>query len=373
MKTVIDKIFLLFLAIVLVIFGTWIYIAPKEAVSERENRALANFPKVSIDSITNGRFSEGISAFYRDRFPTREKLMSIKCKIEILCGRKENNGVVVCDNGYLCIRPEYSDLDTYLENLSQIESFCNSSTVDTAVFFAPRSVDVLTHLLPSGYPTERDNILFDIAQGRGLEVITANESISSAAARGEYVWFKTDHHWTSGGAYIAYKSICERFDIAPLGADELYIESVEGDFYGTVASRFAAEAPASDAVKLMRYDKDGELFVIDYDTREVSYGFYRYEHADIKDKYSVFLGGNHGHIGVYREGEERARVMVIKDSFANSVIPFLASHYDLEVYDLRYFKGKLSEEIENNSPDKILILYGIDTVATDVSLKYLNR
>ena len=100
---------------------------------------------------------------------------------------------------------------------------------------------------------------------------------------------------------------------------------------------------------------------------------YIYEYAAKKDKYAVFLGGNHGHIGIYGEGEGRETLLVIKDSFANSVIPYLAETYNLEVYDLRYFKGNIDKEVSEISPDKILLLYGIESVVTDASIKYLNK
>ena len=373
MKDFFDRLFVIFLASFILFFGVYIYIAPSEDISEKENRVLAEFPKISAEAIMSGEFSRRLGNFYKDRFPQRERLMSIKCKYELLCGKKENNGVLVCENGYLLISPEYSELDTYRENLSEIERFCEHSEFDTAVFFAPRGIDVLTDILPYGYPEERNQKVFEIAQKQSFEIMSVNESIAEAARDGAYVWFKTDHHWTSRGAYIAYKRICEHFDIEALDIDDFREEELDGSFYGTVASRFAADAPASDRIEIMRYAEDERLFVVDYDTGEVTDGIYRYEYADTNDKYSVFLGGNHGHMGVYKEGEKRETLIVIKDSFANSVIPFLASHYDLEVYDLRYFKGKLREELSDISADKILLLYGIDTVVSDDFFKYLKR
>jgi hypothetical protein len=203
-------------------------------------------------------------------------------------------------------------------------------------------------------------------------MINVNGEISDAAAKGGYVWFRTDHHWTSRGAYIAYKAICERFLVVALDDSGFKSEWIDGDFCGTTASRFASGVPYPDRVELMRYEGDEEFIVIDYDTGNISESLYDYGYSDKKEKYSVFLGGNHGHIGIYREGKKRETMVVIKDSFANSVNPFLACHYDLEVYDLRYFKGNINDEISDISPDKILLLYGIDTVATDNCFKYLN-
>ncbi len=374
MKCFLDRLLVIILAFILVIFGMWIYVAPMERVSEKENRVLADLPKFNFESFTSGRFATGLGDFYRDRFPGRERFISNKCDAELLWGRKENNSVIPCDNGYLLIRPEYSSLDTYFANLSEIERFCERyEESNVSVFFAPRGIDVMTYALPSLYPSERERFVWEIADESDIDIINANAEISSAACDGEYVWFRTDHHWTSRGAYLAYKRVCERFEIDAIDQALLGSEWLESDFFGTVASRFGGNAPSCDRVELLRYRGDTEYAVVDYDTGKVSDSLYIYEYAAKKDKYAVFLGGNHGHIGIYKEGEGRETLLVIKDSFANSVIPYLAETYNLEVYDLRYFKGNIDKEVSEISPDKILLLYGIDSVVTDASIKYLNK
>ena len=168
--------------------------------------------------------------------------------------------------------------------------------------------------------------------------------------------------------------MCEALGQEARGEYLFFKESISSDFYGSVASKLGGDAPYADEVVLWRYHGDSELFVVNYDSKEVYSGLYRSEFAEKKDKYSVFLGGNYGHLGIYSESpNKREKLVVIKDSFANALIPFLAIHYDLEVYDLRYFKGKLSDEISDLSADNILLIYGIDTVVTDGSFKYLNR
>lgn len=374
MKCFLDRLLVIILTFILVIFGVWIYIAPMERVSEKENRVLADFPGFGFDSLRSGRFATELGDFYRDRFPGREGFISNKCNTELLSGRKENNGVIPCDNGYLLIRPDYRSFDIYLSNLSEIKRFCERhKDVNVTAFFAPRGIDIMTYALPSLYPYERERFVWNIADESNIDIINVNAEISSAAYDGEYVWFRTDHHWTSRGAYLAYKRICEHLGVEDIELSELESEWLESEFFGTVASRFGADAPVCDRVELLRYREDTEYAVVDYDTGSVSDSLYFYEYANKKDKYSVFLGGNHGHIGIYGEGEGRETLLVIKDSFANSVIPFLAETYNLEVYDLRYFKGNIDKEVSKIFPDKILLLYGIDSVVSDASIKYLNK
>ena len=117
----------------------------------------------------------------------------------------------------------------------------------------------------------------------------------------------------------------------------------------------------SDRIELLRYDGDDELFTVDYDTGKVYEGVYRYEYGDKKDKYSVFLGGNHGHIGVDREGKKRETMVVIKDSFANSALPFLAHHYRILAIDPRYCQ-KIDLAALAATCDRALILCGMETL-----------
>ena len=364
-------------ALLIGFFGILIYLTPKASFSEQENRSLAKFPDFNFRSIVNAEYSKGVSEFYTDHFPGRRVFTEIKCKTELLCGRRENNGVIYAEGGNLVIRPKYSGLSLYRQNLEQIERFCDKQStngINTTVFFAPRGIDVLGDLLGEGYPNGLEAEVWDTARSREFELLDATDKIRNSLREGEYVWFRTDHHWTADGAYKCYRVLCEALGEEARGEDLFFKESISSDFYGSVASKLGGDAPRADEIVLWRYHGDSELFVVNYDSKEVYSGLYRSEFAEKKDKYSVFLGGNYGHLGIYSESpNKREKLVVIKDSFANALIPFLAIHYDLEVYDLRYFKGKLSDEISDLSADNILLLYGIETVVTDGSFKYLNR
>lgn len=373
MKKITDRLLIAVFLIFIFGFGIAVFAKPKDNFSADENRALETLEGISIEDTLTGEFSRRLSSFFCDQFPQRSGFTSLKAKTELSLGRGENNGVIFGKSGYLMIKPDYRELTAYGENLAAISDFCekySADGIDVAVFFAPRGVDVLGAYLPDGYSDSNISKVWDIARAELPFLLDANAEISAAASEGEYVWYRTDHHWSAEGAYLAYEKISEALGYSVLPKERFEKMILRGDFYGTVYSKSGVSEAEADEISI--YSDGLERTVLNYDTKEVGDSLYFYEYLDKKDKYSVFLGGNHAHLGIYSEGE-RETVLVIKDSFANSLIPYLASDHNLEVFDLRYFKGKISEEIERIAPDKILILYGIDTAVTDSSLSYLSR
>ena len=373
MKKNTDRLLIAVFLIFIFGFGISIFAKPKNNFSVSENRALETLEGISLEDALTGELSRRLSNFFCDQFPQRSRFTAIKAKTELSLGRGENNGVIFGRGGYLMIKPVYRELTAYRENLAAISDFCekyDTDEVDVSVFFAPRGVDVLGAYLPEGYSDSNTSKVWDIAHAELPFLIDANPEISSAACAGEYVWYRTDHHWSAEGAYLAYEKISEALGYPALPKERFEKTTLSEDFYGTVYSKSGVAEAVADEITV--YSDGLERTVVNYDTKEVGDSLYFYEHLEKKDKYSVYLGGNHAHIGIYSEGE-RETVLVIKDSFANSVIPYLASEHNLEVFDLRYFKGRISEEIERIAPDKILILYGIDTAVTDPSPRYLSR
>ena len=376
MKRISDLFLVIICVAVLIAFGVGIYVIPSDDFSEKENRVLAPFPEFSVKKLLNSEYFSQLGSFYTDRFPLRSFFTATKCYSELLIGRGENNGVIKGRDGYLIVRPDYKDTSVFDNNMREIERFCDTTSaygIETAVYFAPRAIDVLGAYLPEPYPKEAEQEIWQKADSYRFDLLESKVGISERANCGEYVWFRTDHHWTALGAYECYRTVSERFSISAAAEDCFFTQETDGEFFGTVFSKFGADRAISDKVVLERYSGDDGFFVLDHLTGKTENGFYRYEYLGKKDKYSVFFGGNHAHIGIYSQnGGERETLMVIKDSYANAALPYFAIDFDIEVYDLRYFKGSVAKEIERISPDRILILYGIDTVATDTSLGRLN-
>ena len=371
MKRITERIFVFTCALFVLCFGVAIFVKPQEYFSERENRRLAQLPKISARGVLSGGFLRELGSFFTDQFPLRGAFTDIKARSEILMRREENNGVVFGREGYMVIKPEYESLALYRQNIAYINDFsleCEQKGIECTVFFAPRGIDILARYIecPVG------DSVWEIAKNELSGLNEVNFELCLAAREGEYVWNKTDHHFTALGAYIAYLGLSRELGIEPITKDELCRESLSDEFYGTVYSRAGLRKAEGDEFFIYRWAGDEDIRVIEIDAQKELSGLYCFEKTAQKDKYEVFLGGNYRHIGIYGDGEGRETVMVIKDSFANAVMPLLARDVDMEVYDLRYFSGSIEEEIERIAPDRIVIFCGIDTVATDVSFRKLS-
>lgn len=372
MKRIFDISLVAITAASLLICGALVMLRPAKAYSDEERRALAQKPHVSIGSIKSGALFEALADLFCDQFPARRHLTALKAASERTLGKRENQGVVFAESGYLVTSPRYDDLSLYEKNLAAISSFCaerESLGDDTYVFFAPRGADVLSRYLPQRYPEDELSGVWNTARTTLPNLITATDELRQKATVGEYVWFRTDHHWTHLGAYECYASLGDALGYTPLPIEHWDIECASCDFLGTVYSKSGVRSATPDSIYLPIGNT--ALTVTYHSEQKKTSTLYDMQRLLGADKYSVYLGGNFDHISIHADGAERPRLTLIKDSFANSVTPYLAEHFDLEIYDLRYFKGSISDELADT--DTVLILYGIDTAITDGSLGLLER
>lgn len=340
--------------------GASFFLLPQKSFSESENRRLTQWRAPSWQSVLDGSFSKELGEVCRDQFPLRSRWIAAKAYGELLLGKRENNGILWGADGYLMARDEYGDLTVAEENLRAAAEYPDAVTV-----WIPRSADVMTENLPQDYPADAASGLLSLLDGRG---ILPHKSLREAAKEGKEVYYRTDHHLTSEGAYLVYRSLGEALGYAPVERETFDVQTVSESFLGSADSAVGGIAPRADRVELFRYEGDEEFLVTEPTTGERREGFYDWTALERKDHYEIFLGGNFAHLRVEHESEERPRLLLIKDSFANAVVPFLARHFDLEIIDLRY----LSDEITVERCDRMLILQGIDTLATDRSLPKLS-
>ena len=131
---------------------------------------------------------------------------------------------------------------------------------------------------------------------------------------------------------------------------------------------------APDAMKLYRFEGDEAYVVENTITGDVMQGFYDNSKLEVKDKYSTFLGGNQAYVKVYDPTAtvEKPKLLIVKDSFAHSLAPFLAIHYELHIVDLRYYTESTAKLALSIDADRVLILVGADTLATSTDLTLLR-
>ena len=349
-KKISDVIFSCILGAIIIFFGVAIFLLPQKSFSEKENRNLATMPSLSLDSLTSGEYFKRLGDFYSDQFPLRNCFTAAHAICELSAGKQESNRVVLSNGGALVARTE-ENINKILSNLDAI------STIENALLYVPpRARDIL------GLPyqsTEAPSMLTGD---------TAENFHSLCSQAEEYIYYRTDHHWTTLGAYIAYTQICNRLSISPYSEDFFIKETASTDFRGTAFSRSCLPKAMiePDTITLYRYDGDQDITVINRESDQEYTGFYRSEHLDTADKYRVFLGGNYAHLTVLND-TPKPKLLLVKDSFANSIIPFLALHFDIEVIDPRYCsKSLLQEQLAREDIDNILFLLSFDTLGYDI-------
>lgn len=381
--------FVLPLALGLILFAA----LPDNDFSAEENRSLQTFPQLTLTSLKDGKFGSQMNEYFADQFPARDVLVGIKGVAELALGKQGNNGVVLGKDGVLAVRwfdsfvdrlTRVYDTDYYAgesvaaqtDALNQLSKDLAAQNIPLTVVVPPRTLDV--YGAKTNYPAEMAERLWeDIDAGLDTSVhyIDLRETMQKATADGEYVYYRTDHHWTTKGAYLAYTELMTAWgreaDIIPQSAFE--VETVDR-FYGTTWSRAGFKFVAPDTLEIWHFEGEDGYTVTDPVTDKSFEGFYNRDYLAKKDKYSAFLDGTHGVLTVKKNTEEpRQTLLVLKDSFFNSTVPFLAQHYDLVVVNLSVGGvSPLKEYIEQYGCDGVLIMYNGENVIENNAMATLT-
>lgn len=365
-------------------------ILPDRDFSENENRSLKQMPSLTLENILSNKFSAEFGEYMADQFPLRDTFVSIKAFCEMAQLKFVNNDVLIAGDQLVDISDnEISELLS--QNLSRCDNFLKyaedlGKTAKLAI--AGRVLDVAGSKLPAIYPdSEAEKCYAEciaLAEKLSCDTIDLVKPLRDYYESGEYVYYRTDHHWTSLGAYYAYLCIADELGITPYPIDSFSREDASNSFYGTTWSSGCTHWIGPDSIEYFRFDGDEDYItsICSFknengklvDSVEHSFaGFYDRDYLTKKDKYSSFLGGNYGKITVKYTGEsadERETLLIVKDSFAHSLAPFLARHYDLILVDTRYYKLKPIYELLDEA-DHVLLIYNVDTLLCDTSLSLL--
>lgn len=366
MKKILKYPFLLMVIVIIGVFSIAGFFIPEVTFSEVENRMMETKPQISVQGIMDSSFTTAYETYMNDQFPFRNHWIQGKAVGEKLLGKVENNGIIQGKDGYL-FNKELALGRYYEGNLSTIQEFANRISIPVSLSIVPNSYSVLEDKLPKGVPEIDQNANLDqlaeqFLDSEGVEVIDFREVLESH--RDEYLYYRTDHHWTTLAAYYSYQEFCEKKGLTALEEETLHKETADG-FLGTYAAKFQGIGMQADTITY--YDFPGVKVVEDGQERE---SIYDLEKLATRDKYAMFLGGNSGLTTIVTEGngqtEKRKNLLLFKDSYANCFIPFLTSHYEeIFVVDLRYYRGNLKELIQQESIEEVYFLYNFDTFMSD--------
>ena len=340
--------------------------------SPRENRFLQTFPDFSVSRLFDGQFTSEAEKYCADQFVWRDGWISLKARCELLLGKKENNGVFLCE-GERLLQPFSSPEEAALERrISAVNIFTEKSGVPVTLALVPSSGEVYSELLPYGAKkdSQRDTIhnVYSAVTSRTADLLTP-----LSEHKGEYIFYRTDHHWTSLGAFYAYQTLSESLGYTAEEIGHYTRESVSEDFLGTSYSSSGFFWIAPDSMEAF-VEEDPAVEVIKYDgIKTDASAMYVPEMLTTKDKYRFFLGGNAPRVVIDTGNEDLPSLLIIRDSFADSLVPFLTEHfYRIHLLDFRYYLDSPTEYIKENNIDRVLILYSVDDFCSE-NLTLLTR
>ena len=355
-------------------------VTPDRTVSELENTTLTQRPKVTAQILSSAglnRFFNDYTQYTKDQIPGRDAWISLQSFVETaLLQKTQSGGILLGDKGQMFDRTYglvSSEERTLPRNIAAVASLAARCPGKVYVMVAPAASSIYPERVPAHAPLLQEEsylgqIQAAVEQAGGV-YLPLKDALS--AHKDEYIYYRTDHHWTTQGAYYAYSELCSALGLEPL--DRAAHTAVDvPDFYGTFYSRARTWNAQPDT--LTYYDLDNPLTIYTVTgpgmpTEGQTTGLYDLDKLDVYDKYAAFLHGNNGLSRV--EGDGEGRILVIKDSYANSFVPFLTANYaQIDVVDLRNYNYGLDGLIAENGYDQILVLYSFDSFKSD---PYLYR
>lgn len=355
--------------------------------SDNENRYLTQFPQIRAEDVMDGTVQEELTDAYNDQFPGRDRLTGLSTRVKKLIGMKDIGGVYLGKNHYYFEKIMNQDISRtdYFQNLRFVNRMASLSgkSVVTAMLVPPPG-SILKDKLPAHASLYDSDALYQTAREtlQGVKLLDIREDLQEAGAfsqstgaavkaKERQVYYRTDHHWTQYGAYVGYRAYMAQMKRKAASYDSFDIKKFSDSFYGTLYSKALDEDAVPDTMEIPEKLPEAEITC---DGKEIS-GVYDRSKQDQKDKYAVYFGGNYGEVDIQMKDPGNDRTLLIfKDSFANSMVPFLMKDYArIRMIDLRYFKKSVQKYLKENPADEVLVLYELSSFAQADQLNKLMK
>ena len=337
--------------------------------SESENRNLAQAPELSVQTLTDGSFLKDLSDYTADQFPARDFWMSLNLRFQQLLGQKEAGGVYLGDDHYLMQIPSAPNEVQLERNLQAISDFGQRHRdLNTVVSIVPNAVTIHSDKLPDNAPV-RDQ-LADLQNIRSsLRNVTFRDVTENMTAHStEELFYRTDHHWTSLGAYRAFEVIAPSLGIQAPSWDSYDRYVVSTTFEGTLSSKSGSHA-VRDRVEICVPYSNIEYYVTYPENQNGICSMYHRPALDAKDHYTVFFGGNYSRVDITTSADTERNLLLFKDSYANCMVQYLYPYFDhIVMIDPRYYYDNAENVIRSEGITDVLFLYNLDTFQSDSSL-----
>ena len=357
----------------LVLFVGANIITKDKTFSETENRILAGKPKFTVDKLIEGRFTSKFEDYVVDQFIGRDFFTNIKISVDKFLGKKESNGVFLGKDGYLIENFSKPNEEAVNENLQAINNFSiRYKDVKQYMIISPTAISILKNKLPMDAPVMDQEAYLQSYKDKlpyGVKFVDNYKTMYDH--RNEYIYYKTDHHWTSLGAFYSYKELAKYMGLEETPDNYYKQQLVSNDFFGALSSKSGYDVKEGDKVNVyLPVNEDSQNVVVNYvEEQEKTATLYSSKALEQKDNYEVFLKGNHPLVKIQTDAKNDKTLLIFKDSYANSFIPFLVKDFSkIIVVDPRYYYEDIDQLMQQESVDEVLYLYNANTFFNDTSL-----
>lgn len=361
--------FCAFLGIVLVLY----LLLPKSEYSELEKRYLEDMPTLTGKTLTSGQFGEDVESYMADHIPGRDFFVGLNAYVDLYTGRQVSKDIFAAAEDRLVEAPVTWDQAQAEKNMSAVNQLAKKLDRRVDLMIVPSAGWAVEDQLQGIADPYMDKVLISDLYEKAEEnvncfdVLSVFEKIEDKGA----LYFKTDHHWTSLGAYTAYAAYMEEKGRQYPAAEEFNVTVAE-DFKGSTYSRAALWLTPGEPLEM--WERTQGLTVTNGETDTVHEGIFYKERLDEADKYTVFLDGNHSIVTIENpENAGKGSILVLRDSYSNCLGGFLAESYETVVLvDLRYYKQSVTELYTRENFDDVLVCYSIGNFMTDNNLVWLK-
>ena len=349
----------------LALLGILHLVLPDRTFSPVENRNLRQVPAFTWRALREGSYTAALETYLEDQFPLRDGWMGLKTRWEWLLGKREFHDVFLCGGALI---GRVGEGDRWEQNLGFVDRLAEKTDIPVYLGLIPTAAEVWKDRLPHGADSADQSALLKEARGTGA--VWADIAGALAAHSEEPVFYRTDHHWTSLGAYYGYTALLEAMGETPLPLGKA--ETVSDDFYGTLYSSSGVHWVPPDTIE--RYVREDAVTVEDV-YGGGKHGLYVDSFLEEKDQYASFLGGNQPlYIVRNSAASSDKKLLLVRDSYSDSLAPFLCRHFaEIHLLDLRYNKTSVAQYAADMGAAGIAVLYSVDNFMKDADAVFLAQ
>ena len=341
---------------------------PEKDFSEKEKRYLASAPELTWETLLSGSYGEAVETYLADHVPGRDLFVGINSYYDRLSGRQVAEEIYTLSDQALVEAPVKWNRTQAEKNIGAVQRFADTISQQVDLMLVPSAGFIQEEKMKLLHDPYLDDLMIEEIYSMTGDNISCLNLIPTYEERAEEeLYYNTDHHWTSLGAYYAFQEIAPLFNIQPTTLEDYTVYPVSTSFEGTLSSKSGSHG-ALDTVEIYVPNSPIDYYVT-YADGEIISSLYKRDALEQKDHYTVFFGGNYSRVDITTTANTGRCLLIFKDSYANCMVQFLYPYFDhITMIDPRYYYDNLELVITSESITDVLFLYNADTFLGDTSL-----